>query len=522
MPKSLGQEANLPNLLKENLKAEGGRLSSSLWRGHLEDFSYQDKRLSLNSNKELGRKLLFTTIKFDKSATWSGHVRLDKLPTNKNYAYILLSDLPQFHQSNGVYKIFEYLVLSIGGRERKGIALATLQLKLWGNDIKQAKVELDNDKTLLAVSDFPIDDSLDFDYIVSYDYDKAKLMFAVKYSSSSRWEQNSINWQELKPQDLKQSFGFLVNFSKAYQKAFHFSDLLITNAAKVDKLIIPDDNSKKKEDKPLKDEGKAVLITEVMPRPKEACAEYIELYNLNDKAVELNNYEIGIGSTEDNIRKLRLMGISIGAKSYLVLSKDPQAVLSCHSSCPKDLIYQAKLPQMNNKACYIFLYRDGQMIDGLYYNSKKLPKGFQSKKGVAWERSSLEHKELMTDISWHIGAKEKAYASAGLPNSKLSSENKTKPSESKEDELTIQELQQKLKEDDKLTVAVRIYDMMGVLLYKNEGAEARAYVCNLFSSNIPDALRAVPRKQLLINEITLINPKSDSSSKTLIIKAFLR
>ncbi len=179
---------------------------------------------------------------------------------------------------------------------------------------------------------------------------------------------------------------------------------------------------------------------------------------------------------------------------------------------------------MNNKGCYIFLYKNGQMIDGLHYNPKNLPTGFQSKKGIALQRSSLEHKELMTDIPWHIGTKEAEFATAGLPNSPAPSEsdlpnrgNKDKgKTKNKEDgAVKIVEIQQRLREDANLVVQVRIYDLMGALLYEAKSSEARAYVSSYFTKDGSSRLRNSLPKQTLISQIILSDPKGKSPREIL-------
>ncbi len=516
------------NLLSEKLKSidKEGRPSKKSWRGNRQDFFIDKGELSLFTKNAFGRRLLVTDVKFGQTVTWSGTVKMDALPTDKNYAYILLTDLPQYSEEKEGLSSYEYLALSIGGQGSKRITLVTLRFKFNSDKIETSKLALDSDIDLTEPIELPIKEPLKFNYRVTYDYKQGKLSFSLDYPDAVKHRkiEETIDWQEILPQEEGHSFGFLINYSKNYQNAFHFSNMCIKNGYLGDKSNSSDDKPTNQDDNKLKDEDKPVLISEVMPKPKANSVEYIELYNLNDKVLDLSDYQIGVGSSEDKIHKvsLRTAGF-IEAKSYLVLSINPKTLLESYPSCPKDLAVQVNLPRMNDKGCYVFLYKNGQLIDGLHYNPKDLPKGFQSKKGIALQRSLMEHKELMTDIRWHIGRKEEDFATAGLPNSPAPSgtdlpkdgKRNDKNSNNKDNkELTLVDLQSRLKADNSLVVEVRIYDLMGALLYHLKSSEARAYITSFYTKDRAMLHDRLPN-QWLISQIILTDPKGKSPREVL-------
>ncbi len=185
--KSSAQEGTKSeNLLAKALKSmdKDGRPSEKSWRGNRQDFSISEGAISLDTKVFSGRPRLFTDVQLGDLCTWSGRVRLDKLPTKQNYAYILLSDLPQYQTESKDMLTFEYLALSIGGQGRRNVALVTLKLKVYltrrdeGKKIVITKLELGRDINLINAPAFSsLEKSLQFDFKVHYDYAQAKLSF---------------------------------------------------------------------------------------------------------------------------------------------------------------------------------------------------------------------------------------------------------------------------------------------------------------------------------------------------------
>ncbi len=534
--KSSAQEgAKSINLLAKALGDidKDGRPSEKSWRGNRQDFSISKARLSLDSPNSYGRRLLFTDLKLGKECTWSGRVIFDALPTKQNFAYILLADLPQYQTSDKGIRTYEYLALSIFGQGRRNIALVTLKLNIKGDNIKTAQVKLERDHSLLQSPSFDVlDEALDLDFKIRYDYEKGKLSFYLREANHKQWlpEIGTLDWRELLPQEEHHSFGFLLDHTKSFRQAMHFAQLSVTNSSAESNEQPPVDNPNDNEQDKDKDDDKqeetvdkSIILTEVMPNPKAGSAEYIELYNPNDKVIDLTPYQIGIGSNEYKIKKLGLRTAgSIPAKSYLVLSTSPKAVLETYPSCPEASVTQVSLPQMNNKGCYIYLYKDGAVIDGLYYDPKQQPRGLQSKRGIAWEREGLEEENL-EDIQWHIGAKSSDYASAGLPNTQGTTEetpNKNQAGKGQDEAKRLQEAQKRLREDKDLVVKLQLYDLTGALLYENEGKQARLFLAKPYSSEAMAQLPAIQHQQTLIVLLNISEPKAKKKSETLTLKAF--
>ncbi len=533
------QKSKTINLLAEQLKNtdDKSRPSKKSWRGNRRDFSIDKGVLSLNSTSGYGKRLLFTSLPLGNQVSWSGSVRLDKLPTKSNYAYILLCDLPQYYSQKGTETQVEYLALSIAGQGRTDVALVTLRLTLKGQNIQFSHIKLGADHNLINAPLYPIREKfLEFSYKVCYDYTKGKLSFALDYVGDDEPYKvlNTIDWREIQPQDEKHSFGFFVNYSKSFSQGIHFDKLAVHNS-----LDTTEEGGKSDDDKPNKDKGKegqeegkksekegekAILLTEIMPNPKPQSAEYVELYNPNNQAIDLSTYHIGIGSSMGRIRKIRLSKAGeIKAKSYLVLSTNPKAILSSYPTCPKDLVSLVKLPQMNNKGCYVFLYKDGRRIDGVHYNPKLLPRGYQSKRGIAWEREGLEHIEYLEDIVWHIASPERGYASVGLPNSQgveepkgTSPKQKGKKGRASHRLSSLAELQTILAKDKSLEVELFIYNVSGTLLCQRQNASARDFIKSFAEQGCQclQSLGLLPQAIILHFKL----PSSKGRAKELILK----
>ncbi len=306
----------------------------------------------------------------------------------------------------------------------------------------------------------------------------------------------------------------------------HFDKLCITKDKAGNNEHSPVDNPNKSEDKKQELVDKSIIITEVMPNPKLAAEEYIELYNPNSIAIDLTPYQLAIGSNNYSLRKVGLRSAGfIPAKSYLVLSKNPKAVLDAYPSCPKDLAVQLHLPQMNNKGCYIYLYKAQEIVDGLYYDPKQQPRGWQSKRGLAWEREGLETYDDLAKISWHIGAEASDYASAGLPNSKGEQGNASRTKKQAEKgkgkkgiegrEISLEEAQERLEQEKDLVVEVKIYDLMGVLLYEYKAEEGKAFLKQPFSKQVLTKFPSLRSTQMIIALITLSNAKGKKETLAL-------
>ncbi len=530
-----------PNLLTKALKNvhKSGRPSEKFWRGNLADFTISQGKLSLNTRDGFGTRLLSTSVQLGKLNAWSGRICFDKFPTKENYAYILLSDLPQY-QKRDKEQSFKYLALSIGGRGEHKIALVLLPLSLEGENIKTSRIVLGKEVPLITSSNIlERGQSLDFDFKVAYDYAKAKLSLKLDFHNKLTHlsKSDTIDWQELLPQKRENSFGILLNYSQAFGQAMHFDKLCITNGIKEEDKQPPVDKSKEEErnnentgEKEGNSVHKSIIITEVMPNPKANSAEYLELYNPNSKAEDLSSYQIGIGSNESKIKCIKLHSIGyIPAKSCLVLSRDIKAILKSYPSCPESQLRAIALPRMNNKGCYIYLYKNEAIVDGLYYNPKRLPRGYQSKKGLAWERGTLATKKNLEEIPWTIGTGSPTDEKGGLSNDLIDKDKaKDSPSTIKKlngtkgngQEISLEEAQARLEKEKDLVVNLKLYNLMGVLLYESQHTDARTFLKKPFSNDYLGKLPKFHSNQIIISLLTLSNPKEKKQAVSLTLKGF--
>ena len=92
-----------------------------------------------------------------------------------------------------------------------------------------------------------------------------------------------------------------------------------------------------------------------MPHPKTDCPEYIELYNASDAPCELGDYALAAGRDGSSYKITPLPLRSIPAGSYIVITKDPDALAKAYPNAPREVFVKASFPRLLNQSGLIGL-----------------------------------------------------------------------------------------------------------------------------------------------------------------------
>lgn len=164
-----------------------------------------------------------------------------------------------------------------------------------------------------------------------------------------------------------------------------------------------------------------VVISEVMFEPKDSAAEFIELYNTSNVAIDLSDVVLCKPTSTDYPGKaysLSEFPIAIAPKSYLVLTANATHFVTDYN-VPNEvkLVECSSFPLLNNdEGRALLVTKSGVVIDSITYNSTWHFELLNSDKGVSLERLSSEIDGNIAS-NWHSAASSVGYATPGKQNS---------------------------------------------------------------------------------------------------------
>ena len=286
----------------------------------------------------------------------------------------------------------------------------------------------------------------------------------------------------------KNTFGLSCTFTMRHTKDWAFRDIRIYPAGEG----TPDEGEAPQppHDPNEGDQsGPTLLLSEVMPHPKTKSPEYIELYNVADTDCELSDFLLAVGRDEQSYRTIALPQKTISAKSYIVITKDPDALASTYPQAPREKFVQAPLPRLLNKSGLIALVKgEDQVIDLLHYSEALLPRGLKTKAGVALERR--DYTKVKEEGNWKASSASSGYATPGMPNS-LESSSDTSTSD-KGERTTLADLLQALEASPQATCSFGVYTMTGMLLARGNSLAKDSWLMNLRTAPL-ESLRLLVR-----------------------------
>lgn len=133
-----------------------------------------------------------------------------------------------------------------------------------------------------------------------------------------------------------------------------------------------------------------LLLSEVMFQPRVGEAEYVELYNAGDEAVELSDYMI-IRWVGDSLgTRYPLPSHRVGARDYVVLTKDAAAVAAFPKAERQKVVECSLPPYPNEGGAVVVATADGTIAERLDYSPAMHSRLLRNKAGVSLERRSFE------------------------------------------------------------------------------------------------------------------------------------
>jgi len=163
-----------------------------------------------------------------------------------------------------------------------------------------------------------------------------------------------------------------------------------------------------------------VIISEVMFTSLPGCPEYVELYNLSDKLLDLSDLRISInkeGETGKPAIPLKNPVLFFPGE-YLVLCKNKEALLTCHTIVNTNSILEAtELPSLTDEGtCISLLNRSLNPIDVFCYKPEDEFPMLADNHGVALERLKLD-RNTGNESFWHSASSLADFGTPGMPNS---------------------------------------------------------------------------------------------------------
>ena len=381
------------------------------WRYDRELYHIAGGALHLSVPKEpaRGSATLATDILLPERPIWCGQVKTDLIPTAYNHATILLCAIKPLAE-----KSYEYVALDFGQGGQQRISLR--RVKVGRSDSHPTEFILSPLGRPLISSPTLLNTSGSWDYDVRYSAEAGWQLYLREAGSEQEWELigEEEDFRPTLPE--KNTFGISCTFTSTHHTGWHFRQLRIYPASETDP-IGGEGTPPRPEPVPTPTPTPRLLLSEVMPHPKAGCPEYIELYNASNSPCELGDYALAAGRDGSSYKITPLPPRTIPAGSYIVVTKDPDALAAAYPDAPRETFVKASLPRLLNQSGLIglLLGDDGLVVDLLHYDSSLLPKGMKSKAGIALERKDYQAFEEAGN--WHAAARSAGFATPGQKNS---------------------------------------------------------------------------------------------------------
>lgn len=166
-----------------------------------------------------------------------------------------------------------------------------------------------------------------------------------------------------------------------------------------------------------------ILINEILFDPINPGVDYVELYNVSDKAFDLNELKLGVvkesfPNPADTVLKL----ISEASRllmphSFLLLSTDAFTVGQQYGCEISDYVDMTSFPSFaNSGGTAMLMSREGVVVDEMVFSEAMHDPFLKETKGVSLERVSWEVPSMQAD-NWHSAAAAVHYGTPGYGNS---------------------------------------------------------------------------------------------------------
>lgn len=160
-----------------------------------------------------------------------------------------------------------------------------------------------------------------------------------------------------------------------------------------------------------------LTISELLYQPRSGEAEYVELFNNSDDAVELSGYHIVRWVGDSLGRHYALPSHTVGPHDYVVLTKDAASVAANYTVKYMSKVVECQLPTYPNSGGSVILCTaDSVLADRFDYDPSMHSRLLRDKAGVSLERRSLER--ATNDAgNWFSASSTSGYGTPGYENS---------------------------------------------------------------------------------------------------------
>ena len=160
-----------------------------------------------------------------------------------------------------------------------------------------------------------------------------------------------------------------------------------------------------------------LLLSELLYQPVSGEAEYVELYNAGNTALELSDYHIVRWVGDSLGRHYALPQHTLPPHAYVALSKDPVSVRTCFLVEADAVLLECQLPTYpNSGGSVIVSTADSTIVDRLDYTPSMHSRLLRNKAGVSLERRSFD-RPTGEPSNWFSASSTCGYGTPGYANS---------------------------------------------------------------------------------------------------------
>jgi hypothetical protein len=168
-----------------------------------------------------------------------------------------------------------------------------------------------------------------------------------------------------------------------------------------------------------------VLINEVLYRPSDTGAEFVEIYNRSDKVIDLSKIKIAKVNTDNSLQTqypLASQSWLMFPGDYYVITKNPQAVRNSYfTPNPDYFLPMNSMPSLTDGGDEIAIVNvNGVRIDQLRYSPAWQFPLLNNDKGISLERISI-NRPTQDSTNWHSASETVGFATPAYKNSQAAS-----------------------------------------------------------------------------------------------------
>lgn len=165
---------------------------------------------------------------------------------------------------------------------------------------------------------------------------------------------------------------------------------------------------------------RGLLLSELLYQPASGVAEYVELYNASDSAVELGGYHIVRVLHDSLATHYALPSRVVAPHAYVVLTKDAASVVAAYTVRNPSALVECNLPPYPNDGGSVVLSRaDSVVVERLDYSPAMHSRLLRDRAGVSLERRSFD-RPAGEAANWFSAASTAGYGTPGYANSQSS------------------------------------------------------------------------------------------------------